>query len=706
MNAALKWVDAAVSTHMGHSLREPEIVILKGTWRGLTYEQMANGSEYSTNYLMRDVAPKLWKQLSNVFDRSVGKTNFRVALEAYATTNTNLAHDLLGHDATTFGSASGSASSGGVPGSTVLSEGALSAAVKKRESEQGWLTDGATLWGAIGASLLSATSLSPGVMYGYDSALAQLTDWLREAAVSESRSHLIGVWGLHGIGKTLLVETAASQVGDRFDGLVWRSLQDRPRLSELSASILTSLGVVAPAAQATSQLLNVLSNRCLLLVLEGSELLLNSGGLAGDYLPEYENYSDFFQSVVSTRSSVVLTGIEGPAELLRQGGYGGDESVRSLTLSGLSQEAAISLLEAESLLAVEYWPELIERYQAHPLALKLVARVIREIFNGHVDAFLRQSSVLFNGISRILAPSFERLSLSEVNIIYWMASYESALSLEKLQQTLPLAFSPSELISALDSLKQRSLITIQLAEDPPTFVLPALVRAYTVHQFMVQFAGDRDSSDVRSQGSAASALRASSNYSATTPVINLSPVTAKPVYLSQWFQGQFEADWHSLDWLFESTRQPAMRLRSAYHLRDETFVKRCKSIAFDLGDRVDGGDLDSNAGRGAEQTAETVTTAQTQIQAGTGAVLLVAVNQDSDEACQVCVQAQPDRGEDVLPQNLTLKLLDVNQQVLATVATERDDTFIQLPYFRGDIQETFIIELTLCDLTHRETFVI
>ncbi|MEL6553179.1 MAG: DUF1822 family protein [Cyanobacteria bacterium J06621_11] len=674
LNAALKWVDAAVTTHGGNSLREPEIVILKGTWRGLTYEQMANDSEYSTNYLMRDVAPKLWKQLSNVFARSVGKTNFRVALESYAAANANLEPDVLSVADADLGIVSA-----GSPG---FADEALAA--RRRESEQGWLTESAGRWGAVGASLLSAASMSPGVMYGYDAPLRQLRYWLEESAEMEGRSHLIGIWGLSGVGKTLLVETAVAQVGDRFEGLIWRSLQDQPTLSELSASILTSLGMVAPAAQATSQLLSVLSSRSLLIVLEGSEALLASGTLAGDYLSECQSYGDFFQSVASTRSSIVLIGIEGPAELLRQGGYGGNENVRSLTLSGLSRAAAVSLLESENLLSPEQWPELIERYQGHPLALKSVARVIREIFNGHVDAFLRQSSTLFNGIFRLLSPSFERLSLPEINILYWMASYESALSLSELQQTLPLAFNSSELISALDSLKQRSLIDIQLQADPPTFQLPALVKVYTVHQFMGQFTSERDNRDARWSISAMGAQpKATSAYPPVDTVIDLSPVPAKPVQLSQWFQGQFDADWHSLDWLFESSLRPAMRLRSAYHLRDDNFLKRCKPITFSSAPAVDGSATDVAK-----------------------AVLLVAINQDSEDAYKVCVQAQPDRGNDVLPETLSLKLLDVNHHVLATVSAEQDDTFVQLPYFRGDIRETFIIELSLSGITRSETFVI
>ncbi|MEL7331183.1 MAG: NB-ARC domain-containing protein [Cyanobacteria bacterium J06560_2] len=389
LNAALRWVNAAVSTHAGHALREPEIVILKGTWRGLTYEQMANDSEYSTNYLMRDVAPKLWKQLSGVFDRSVGKTNFRVALEAYAAANVALEPDSL------------SATEGARPlPNQVLSDQGLGVAAKRQEASHGWISEGA-LWGAVGASVLSAAAISPSAMYGYEGALTQLNDWLAEAAGVEGQSHLIGVWGLRGVGKTLLVETAVAHSGDLFEGIIWRSLQDQPTLNELSVSILTSLGLVVPPVQATAQLLSIMANRSLLIVLEGVEALLEPDSLVGAYLPEQSSYNDFFQSVVSSRSCVVLTGIEGPSALLRQGGFGSKDGVRSLVLNGLSAEAATELLQSERLLASEQWNELAARYQGHPLALKSAARVIREIFNGRVDTFLSQSSTLFKGIFKL-----------------------------------------------------------------------------------------------------------------------------------------------------------------------------------------------------------------------------------------------------------------------------------------------------------------
>ena len=45
LTAALRWLNSAVISSTGSKLRDPERVILKGTWRGLTYEQMADSSE-------------------------------------------------------------------------------------------------------------------------------------------------------------------------------------------------------------------------------------------------------------------------------------------------------------------------------------------------------------------------------------------------------------------------------------------------------------------------------------------------------------------------------------------------------------------------------------------------------------------------------------------------------------------------------------
>ncbi len=784
LNAALRWLNAAITENTGHVLREPEIVILKGTWRGLTYDQMASGSDYSTNYLMRDVAPKLWKQLSNVFGRSVGKTNFRVALEAYASSQVNRSEfDALNFTDSDTATTSSGREPNAYPSNAYPSnayrespeDSALEAGIywhpavlpeTPESSEQGIESRsfaGETPSHTTGHTVHSRIhAISTATMYGYEEELAQVTQWVSESLVSSSvdesivlsterlsmdpsmgrslgqpTGQLVGIWGLRGIGKTLLVEKLVAQVGDRFEGVVWRSLSSQPSLYELSASILTGLGIRVQEMGAIAQLLSVMTQKSLLIVLEGVEAILRADSLAGDYQGAYEDYGEFFQAAIGSRSCIVMTGIEGPADWVRQGGYSRRQSVRSLTLSRLSEAAATALLQAESR-AIEsvppeqlpnqlsdfqadfqagsqadsqadsqsnqwlaQWPELIARYQGHPLALKSALRVIREIFNGRVDEFLKQSSVLFTDILRLLAPSFERLSLSEVNILYWLASQEAPLSLAELQQTLLLPTNSATLISVLDSLNQRSLIAINTESTSPTFYPPALVKAYAVHQFMGRFretpegsnsrqlepAGNRGANRTYKESFKESFLGQSA-YGSPEQVIDLSPPVTSNVQLSQWFNQQFDADWQSLERLFEESARPAMRLRNAYHLQDETFVKRCKSV------------------RLSADRSSTVTP-QANLQAThTSAVLLVAIHQDAENLYKICVQAQPAKEATVLPEHLALKLLDTQQSVLATVVAQQNDSFVQLPYFRGSTHESFSIKLVLGDYHHTEAFVI
>jgi hypothetical protein len=789
LNAALKWLNTAIADNTGHILREPEIVILKGTWRGLTYDQMASGSDYSTNYLMRDVAPKLWKQLSNVFGRSVGKTNFRVALEAYAANKVNRSDfDALAFIDSSPLSASGTANpnvfepnagrelAGRDPQSRAAELGLYSQSAAFSEpvfAESAGLNElaiegkslvGETMYGGVRA-------LTTAVMYGYEDEFAQVMEWVSEAlpslespnleagrvetgrvetgraigsgpSASQPTGQLVGIWGLRGIGKTLLVEKLVEQIGSSFGAVVWRSLSSQPSLNDLSISILAGLGIRPQAAGATAQLLTLMTQRPLLIVLEGTEAILRANALAGDYQATYQDYGEFFQAAVGSRSCIVATGIEGPADWVRQSSYSRRQSMRSLTLSRLSDAAAIDLLQAESLSTdfptesiedfqqtdqpnqpsdllsaspsnnppssdpwIAQWPELIARYQGHPLALKSALRVIREIFNGRVDEFLEQSSLLFTDILRLLAPSFERLSRSEIDILYWLASQEAPLSLVELQQSLLLPASSATLISVLDSLKQRSLLEVNTEAQSSRFYPPALVKAYAVHRFMGRF-GDLeeiaeetvDRRALETSGVRSPSLAYRESPSTPAHIINLSEPAASHVQLSEWFNRQFDADWQSLERLFEDSARPVMRLRNAYHLQAETFVKRCKSIQL------------SPAQPAAASTSSIGTNSSSdgnpQSQTNTSAVLLVAIHQDAENLYKICVQVQPAKEASVLPENLELKLLDTQQNLLATVAAQQDDSFVQLPYFRGVMGESFTIELALGAHHHAEAFVI
>lgn len=74
-------VESAVYKAKGRKLTDPELAVLRGSWEGLTYEKMAEGSPYKPNYLKGDVSHKFWKLLSEALGEEVSKRNFRAALQ-------------------------------------------------------------------------------------------------------------------------------------------------------------------------------------------------------------------------------------------------------------------------------------------------------------------------------------------------------------------------------------------------------------------------------------------------------------------------------------------------------------------------------------------------------------------------------------------------------------------------------------------------
>jgi hypothetical protein len=90
LDEILRFIDKSVYAKTGKYLKDPSILIIKGSWEGQTYEEIAEENGYTDNYLRQDVGPKLWKLLSETLEESVSKTNFRSALERHYKSFANL----------------------------------------------------------------------------------------------------------------------------------------------------------------------------------------------------------------------------------------------------------------------------------------------------------------------------------------------------------------------------------------------------------------------------------------------------------------------------------------------------------------------------------------------------------------------------------------------------------------------------------------
>ena len=82
LETALQTVDSVILRCQGRHLRDIEIAIFRGAWEGKTYDQIAEETGYSRDYICKDLGSRLWNYLSTTLnDQNVSKTNFKAAVK-------------------------------------------------------------------------------------------------------------------------------------------------------------------------------------------------------------------------------------------------------------------------------------------------------------------------------------------------------------------------------------------------------------------------------------------------------------------------------------------------------------------------------------------------------------------------------------------------------------------------------------------------
>ncbi|MCY7272704.1 MAG: hypothetical protein LH702_02885 [Phormidesmis sp. CAN_BIN44] len=333
-------------------------------------------------------------------------------------------------------------------------------------------------------------ALDVSLFYGRDAELANLQQW-----ILDDECRLVMLLGMGGIGKTALSVRLAEQLQDEFEFVIWRSLRNAPPVQDLLADLLSVLSqqreVDLPegmGGRITRLIESLRTWRCLL-VFDNAESILCADDRAGSYREGYEGYGQLFQCVGETRhrSCLVLTSREKPRGL----GATEGQSIRSLRLTGLGQAEAQAILQEKGVAAlVTESRSLIDHYAGNPLALKIVATTIQDLFEGDVAQFLEQGTGVFGDISDLLEQQWQRLSALEQQVMVWLAINREGVLLPELREDIiPLAASRS-LMEALESLQQRSLIekaTTTLAEKKsPSFTQQPVVMEYVTEQLVRQ----------------------------------------------------------------------------------------------------------------------------------------------------------------------------------------------------------------------------
>jgi WD40 repeat protein/transcriptional regulator with XRE-family HTH domain len=312
--------------------------------------------------------------------------------------------------------------------------------------------------------------------YGRADELASLSQW-----IIQDQCRLIAILGIGGIGKTVLSVKLAEQLQNHFTHVVWRSLRNAPPLDTLLAELVLFLSDQQETQADVSTLLQCLRNTRCFIILDNSETLLQTGSQAGQYRPGYEAYNDLLRVVAEARhqSCLVLTSREKCSQVAQ---LERDAAVEVLSLDGSAEVAELLIANVDLTGTVEQKRELGDRYRWNPLALKIVATSIQDLFDGDIGLFLQQDMLVFNGLRRLLDQQFERLSELEKSILYWLAINREWTTIAELEADLVPAVSRMQLLEALESLSRRSFLERKSGE----YTQQPVVMEYMVEQFVQQ----------------------------------------------------------------------------------------------------------------------------------------------------------------------------------------------------------------------------
>lgn len=399
-------------------------IVFRYAWEGKTYLEMAQEVKYDPGHI-KDVGSQLWRSLSLALDEKVTKNNLHRVLKRTA------------------------------------------------QRQNSATTSSQIDWGE---------AIDVSQFYGRSNDLEILSQW-----IIRDRCRVVALLGMGGIGKTALSVKLAEQL-QGFEYIIWRSLRHAPFLKEKLTdcvkflSVQQAIALPASSHEQISCLIEYLRRSRCLLILDNFDTLLQQGKRSGCYREDYAAYGELLWRLGETQhqSCLAITSCEKPAEIAALEGDG--LPVRTLALSGLEVEAGQTILTLKGLSGTKSeTQQLVQYYRGNPLALKIAATSIRDLHEGSISQFFAQGTGMFNGIVTLLEHQFQRLTVPEQQLMYWLAINRETVSLTQLQIDINCR-SICKLMEVLESLCWRSLIERNAAG----FTQQPVVMEYVIDRLIEQ----------------------------------------------------------------------------------------------------------------------------------------------------------------------------------------------------------------------------
>ncbi|NEP14219.1 MAG: hypothetical protein F6K14_29300 [Symploca sp. SIO2C1] len=314
--------------------------------------------------------------------------------------------------------------------------------------------------------------------YGRTEELSQLEQW-----ITTDNCKLVLIVGMGGIGKTALALALNDRIQSEFECIIWRSLAYEPSFVNLIDGLLNTFEqkVMQDVQQGKKQLRHHLQQRRCLLILDGLDAVWHRD-------KDIRKYWKFLRSLRlhNHPGCILITSREPLPEL--EGIVANSQQVRCLTLRGLQQAEALKLLQAGGFTGKEFGLAALSKlYRGNPLALKTIAPLIQSIFGGNITGFLNQNTLMVGDrLQALLTEQLNRLSESELSIVYWLAIWQEPISLCRLQTHLLNSPDPSAVLTGIAGLESRSLLEKQFSTDEPSFTLQPMVMEVVTQKLVKQ----------------------------------------------------------------------------------------------------------------------------------------------------------------------------------------------------------------------------
>ncbi len=416
------------------TLNDTQELIFRHAWDDWTYERMAEQLGYTPDHI-KNVGAQLWGSLSDLTGIKITKRNLQAVLRRWAEHH--------------------------CPSAKMF----YSTAPNPRQD-----------WGEAPDSTRFT---------GRTQELATLERW-----IVDERCRLVALMGMGGMGKTALAVKVAQAVQHQFEYVVWRSLQNAPTASDLVADWVQFLSKgqethATLAADLDGRILRLLvylrQHRCLL-ILDNAESVLPC---QEPQRPSHEGYTTLIKrlSDLTHESCILLTSREKPEAIAWNEGM--TLPVRSFALEGLNaiDGKTLFMRKGEFQATETDWQQLVQHYAGNPLALKIVAAAIQELFNSNVSDFLAiLGTFVFDDIRDLIDHQFNCLSALQQEVMYWLAINREITSFTGLREDLLSPLAQQKLPGTLRSLKHRFLIEATTAG----FSLQPVVMEYVTERLIEQ----------------------------------------------------------------------------------------------------------------------------------------------------------------------------------------------------------------------------